>query len=53
METIKTNTSKALRLKFNFSDKVYWDDKGIWAKGHFVCPEGINEKIIKECVKMQ
>jgi len=33
--------------------KVYWDDKGIWAKGYFVSTEGINEKIIQEYVQMQ
>ena len=29
VETIKTNTSKALKIKFAFLKKVYWDDKGI------------------------
>ena len=53
VETIKSNTSKALRIKFAFLKKVYWDDKGIWAKGYFVSTVGINEKIIKEYVKMQ
>jgi len=33
--------------------KVYWDDKGIWAKGYFVSTVGINEKIIQAYVKMQ
>jgi len=51
VETIKTNTSKALKIKFAFLKKVYWDDKGIWAKGYFVSTVGINEKIIKEYVK--
>jgi len=46
-ETIKSNTSKALRVKFVFLKKVYWDDKGIWAKGYFVSAVGINEKIIR------
>lgn len=53
VETIKSNTSKALRIKFAFLKKVYWDDKGIWAKGYFVSTVGINEKIIKEYVKKQ
>jgi REP element-mobilizing transposase RayT len=30
VETIKKNTSRALRQKFVFLKKVYWDDKGIW-----------------------
>ena len=53
VETIKSNTSKALKIKFAFLKKVYWDDQGIWAKGYFVSTVGINEKIIKEYVKMQ
>jgi len=48
VETIKSNTSKALKIKFAFLKRVYWDDKGIWAKGYFVSMVGINEKIIKE-----
>jgi putative transposase len=53
METIKTNTSKALKIKFVFLKKIYWGDKGIWEKGYFIFTLGINEKIIKEYVKMQ
>ena len=53
VETIKSNTSKALKIKFAFLKKVYWDDRGIWAKGYFVSTVGINEKIIKEYVKIQ
>ena len=52
VETIKLNTSKALKIKFAFLKRVYWDDKGIWTKGYFVSAVGINEKIIKEYVKM-
>lgn len=53
IETIKSNTSKALKIKFAFLKKVYWDDQGIWAKGYLVSTVGINERIIKEYVKMQ
>jgi hypothetical protein len=53
METIKTNTRKALKIKFVFLKKIFWGDKGIWEKGYFVFTLGINEKIIKEYVKMQ
>jgi len=53
VETIKSNTSKVLKIKFVFLKKVYWDDKGIWAKGYFVSTVGINEKIVKEYIKMQ
>jgi len=50
VDTIKSNTSKALKIKFAFLKKVYWDDKGMWAKGYFVSTVGVNERIIKEYV---
>ena len=53
VETIKSNTSRALKLKFAFLQKVYWDDKGIWAKGYFVSTVGINEKIIQAYVQIK
>ena len=53
VEIIKSNTSKAMKLKFSFLKKVYWDDKGIWAKGYFVSTVGINEKVIRAYVQMQ
>ena len=53
VETIKSNASKALKLKFAFLQKVYWDYKVIWVKGYFVSTVGINEKIIKAYVKIQ
>ena len=53
VETIKKNTSRALRQKFQFLDNVYWDRKGIWSKGYFVSTVGINEQIIKNYVARQ
>jgi putative transposase len=53
VETIKTNTSRHLRQKFSFLDKVYWDYKGIWSKGYFVSTVGINEEVIRKYVVMQ
>ena len=53
VETIKPNTSKALKLQFAFLKRVYWDDQGIWAKGYFVSTVRVNKRIIKEYVKMQ
>ena len=53
VEIIKSNTSRALKQKFTFLQKVYWDEKGIWAKGYFVSTAGINEKIIQAYVRMQ
>jgi putative transposase len=53
VEIIKSNTSKALKQKFTLLSKVYWDEKGIWAKGYFISTVGINEKIIQAYVRMQ
>ena len=53
VDILKSNTSRALRAKFGFLDKVYWDRGGIWAKGFFVSTVGINEDIIKRYVQMQ
>ena len=53
VETIKKKTSRSLREKFRFLDKVYWDDKGIWGKGYFVWTLGINEEIIRKYIELQ
>jgi len=53
VETIKKNTSRSLSRKFAFLKKVYWDDQVIRAKDYFASTVGINEKIIKEYIKMQ
>ena len=53
VETIKKNTSRELREKFRFLDKVYWDRGGIWSKGYFVSTVGITEEIIRRYVEMQ
>jgi putative transposase len=53
VETIKTNTSKALRLKFAFLKKIYWDRKGIWGKVYFVSTAGINEETIRRYIESQ
>ncbi len=54
VETMKKNTSRALREKFShFLDKVYWDGGGIWSKGFFVSTVGINEEIIRRYLQMQ
>jgi REP element-mobilizing transposase RayT len=36
VKTIKKNTIKALRIKFTFLEKVYWEGKEIWAKECFI-----------------
>jgi putative transposase len=53
VETIKKHTSRALRGKFQFLDKVYWDRGGIWSKGYVVSTVGITEEIIRRYVAKQ
>lgn len=50
---IKANTSREMREKFKFLEKVYWGGKGIWSVGYFVSTVGINEDIIKKYVELQ
>jgi putative transposase len=50
---IKVNTAKKLRKKFNFLNKVYWGNAGIWSAGYFVSTVGVNEKIIRNYIERQ
>ena len=55
VETIKKNMSRAMRGKFRFLSKVYWDRGGIWiwSTGYFVSTVGIIEEIIRRYVARQ
>ena len=54
METMKSVTSRRIREKFpHFLREVYWDDKGIWARGFFVSTVGVNEATIRKYVRYQ
>ena len=53
VETVKSNTSRALAEKFAFLAKVYWDSDGIWSTGYFVSTVGVDEAIIRRYVEMQ
>ena len=54
VETMKSVTSRRMKEKFpHFLSKVYWDDKGIWARGFFVSTVGINESIIRRYIQYQ
>jgi putative transposase len=50
---IKSNTGRAMRNKFPFLNKVYWDEDGIWSDGYFVSTVGVNENIIKKYIERQ
>ena len=54
VKTMKSITSKRMREKFpHFLQKIYWDDKGIWARGFFVSTVGINEATIRKYIRYQ
>jgi len=44
VETIKSNTSKALKIKFTFLKKIYWDDQGIWMGKRLFCLYGRDKR---------
>jgi len=53
VETLKKNTSRHLRKKFPFLQKVYWDGRGLWGWGYFVSTVGIDEAMIQRYVEFQ
>ena len=54
VEVVKSVTSRRMREKFpQFLKKVYWDGKGIWARGFFVSTVGINEETIRRYIRYQ
>ena len=50
---IKANTSRALKLKFDYLKQVYWGTSAIWSEGYFVSTVGINEEVIKKYIQKQ
>jgi putative transposase len=50
---IKSNTAREIRKKFNFLDKAYWGNSGIWSNGYFVSTIGVNEEIIRGYIERQ
>ena len=53
VNVIKTNTAREIRKKFDFLDKVYWGNAGIWSTGYFISTVGINEQIIQRYIEQQ
>ena len=50
---IKSNTAREIRKKFEFLEKVYWGNAGIWSNGYFVSTIGVNEEIIRSYIERQ
>ena len=52
VETIKKNTSRRMREKFSFLQRMYREG-GIWSTGYFVSTVGITEEVISKYVAQQ
>ena len=50
---IKVNTSRDMKKRFEFLEKVYWGTDSVWSTGFFVSTVGINEDVIRKYVQMQ
>ena len=53
VETIKKNSSRALKEKFEFLKEAYWDDGGIWSVGYFFSTVGKSEETIRKYIERQ
>ena len=50
---IKVNTSRQMKQKFSFLEKVYWGTESVWSTGYFVSTVGVGETVIRNYVAMQ
>jgi len=53
VQTIKQNTAKSLREKFEFMKYVFYGRGGIWSIGYFVSTIGLDEKTVQDYVRRQ
>ena len=50
---LKTNSARAMRLKFEFVQRVYDRHVGFWSDGYFVSTVGVNEEQIRRYIEHQ
>ncbi len=50
---LKSNSARAMRLKFPFLETVYDRHIGFWSDGYFVSTVGINEEQIRRYIEHQ
>lgn len=50
---LKSNTSRAMRRKFPFLNKLYDRHVGFWSDGYFCSTVGVNEDVIKKYIQHQ
>ena len=53
VQRIKIQTSKDIRKKFKFIDRIFSDKEGIWGTGYYASTVGINEEKIKQYIAHQ
>jgi putative transposase len=53
VQFIKTNTAKRLRQKFNYLEKTYVGQQGLWSRGYCVSTIGYAARAIINYVKYQ
>jgi putative transposase len=50
---LKSQSASMLRAKFDWLEKVYWNENIVWSTGYFVSSVGIDEQTIKRYVEDQ
>ena len=53
VEIVKSQSTKIIRKKYPWLDKVYFGTLSLWSVGYFVSSVGLNEEAIKSYVKYQ
>lgn len=50
---LKSNTSKAMRRKFPFLNKLYDRHVGFWSDGYFISTVGVDEEQLRRYIQLQ
>jgi putative transposase len=50
---LKSQSASMLRAKFDWLEKVYWNENIVWSTGYFVSSVGIDEETIQRYVEAQ
>ena len=53
VEIIKSRSTKLIREKIEWLDKLYYDTPSLWSTGYFVSSVGIDEETIRRYVRYQ
>ena len=53
IRTLKCNTGKQLKDRFEYIQRLYWGSDGIWSDGYLATTAGINETTIKMYIQKQ